>query len=301
MRIAWAVSGVVVVLAVGYVVPATAQAPVPRDPTTPCPGQSGSSCGDNYLEGVTLNGRDGRLLSSGDTVDTSNATTQADLFVPGGTAIGAPEPTSCNGTPYGKTVWYDFVPHVDGDVLLQAAALSFNPTISLVRFDLKSSRPLGPFQCANELSAALEQAAVKGIKRGRAYSVQVGGVGDTGGVLEFDLNFKPYRTKARARLRIRPTAGGVEIVSLVVKPTRSARMEVACLPGCRRQVKSGRQASFSRLGGKSLRAGSRLIIRVSRPDTLGTYLEYKITRGSFRDPVERCLNRASRQPRRRCA
>lgn len=280
-----------------------AQAPAPRDPTKPCPGQGGSSCGDHYLEGVTLNENDRNLTlrSRGDTVDTRRATTQSDLFVPGGSPSGIPEPTVCNGVPYGRTVWYDFIPHVDGDVLLQASAFGFNPVIRVVTFDRRTSRPAGQLGCASQLVSGLVQVGVKGAKRGRGYSVQVGGVRGTGGVLEFDLNYTPYRVRAKARLRIRPTPRGVEIFSLVVRPSRRARTEVTCKPSCGRQVKRGRKASFGRLAGKRLRAGSKLSVRVTRPDMLGTYLVYRITRGSFRDPVERCLTPGSRKPRRRCS
>lgn len=223
------------------------------------------------------------------------------MFVPGGAPSGLPEPTVCNGVSYGRTIWYDFIPHVDGDVVLQASAFRFNPVIRVITFNRRTFRPAGNLGCQSQLVSGLVGVGVKGVTRGTAYSVQVGGAQNTGGVLEFDLNFKPYRVRAKARLRIRPTDDGVEIVSLVVRPTRRARVEVACRPGCGTQVKRGRQASFTRLAGKRFRAGNRLIVRVSRPDTLGTYLVYKITRGSFRDPVERCLNLASKKPRRKCA
>ncbi len=281
---------------------AVAQAPSPRDPTRPCSGQSGSSCGDHYLESISLNENDRvlTLRSGGDTVDTSRATTQRDLFVPGGSPSGIDEPTACNGVSYGKTVWYDFIPHVNGDVLLQASAFGFNPGMRVIRFDRRTFRPIGQLGCATQLVSGLVQVGVKGARRGVGYSVQIGGVGGTGGVLEFDLNFKPYRVRAKARLRIRPTPTGVQIVSLVVRPSRSARMAVRCRPGCGRHLKRGRKATFRRLGGKRLRAGSRMLINVTRPDMLGTHLAIRITRGSFRDPVERCLRAGSRKPSRRC-
>lgn len=304
MRTAAAVIGTVVLLTVGQALPAVAQAPGPRDPTKPCPGQSGSSCGDHYLEGVTINRPDGRLRSSGDTVDTSGATTQADLFVPGGNAIGVPEPTSCQGTGYGKTVWYDFVPHVDGDVLLQASA-TFDSVISIVRFSRRTARPLGSFQCANTLATSLEQARITSVRRGRAYSVQVGGVGNTGGVLDFDLNFTPYRVRARPRLAFQLTPGGVRLVNLRVNAARRPgagrpRVVVRCRPGCGRQVKRGHRTSFRRLRGRRLRAGGRLVISVKRRGEIGAHFVYEIRRGKLPVQVKRCLQPGSRKPRKRC-
>ena len=50
------------------------------------------------------------------TVDTTEATTQPDLFNPNrdGQPLGggAAEPTACKGTAFGKTVWYDLAPQV---------------------------------------------------------------------------------------------------------------------------------------------------------------------------------------------
>lgn len=301
MRSTCAAVGVALALTASNAV-SVAQAPTPRDPTKPCPGQGGSSCGDHYLEGVALNEGDRgfTLRSRGDTVDTRQATTQTDLFVPGGSPSGIPETTVCGGVPYGKTIWYDFVPHVDGDVLLQASAFGFNPAMRVITFDRRTSRPAGQLGCATQLTSGLVQVGVNGVRRGRGYSVQIGGVRDTGGVLEFDLNFRPYTVRARARLRIRPTPNGVEIVSLVVRTSRRARVEVRCSSGCGKQAKRGRKTSFGRLGGKRLRAGSRLLVRATRSDMLGSYLAFRITRGSFRDPVERCLVPGSRTPRRKC-
>lgn len=302
MRISCAAIGVAMVLTAAGPT-SVAQTPAPRDPSKPCPGQTGSSCGDNYLESVALNANDRlfTLRSSGDTVDTRNATTQKDLFVPGRSPSGIPEPTVCRGDSYGKTVWYDFIPHVDGDVLLQASAFGFNPAMRVMTFDRRTLRPAGQLGCATQPVSGLVQVGVKGATRGTGYSAQVGGLRNGGGVLEFDLNFKPYRVRAKARLRIRPTPKGVEIFSLIVRPTRRARIAVTCRPGCGRHVKRGRSKTFGRLAGKRLRAGSRLLVRVTRSDMLGSYLAFKITRGSFRDPVERCLIPGSSKPRRRCS
>ena len=56
---------------------------------------------------------------------------------------------------------------------------------------------------------------------------------------------------------------------------------------------------FGRLRGRSLRAGSKLVIRVTRRNSIGTYFSYRISRGNFKK-TERCLNPGSRKPRRKC-
>src|SRR3954463_16013562 len=61
---------------------------------------------DNYLASTTIPSRPVRSV-----VDTTEAPPQADLFNPNaqGQPLGGalPESTSCNGTPIGRTVWYD--------------------------------------------------------------------------------------------------------------------------------------------------------------------------------------------------
>ena len=61
------------------------------------------------------------------TTDTTEATTQADLFNPSATArrwAAAPREPSCKGTPFGKTVWYDLAPPVDGGVVIRATGFA---------------------------------------------------------------------------------------------------------------------------------------------------------------------------------
>src|ERR671936_1123860 len=72
---------------------------------------------DDYLKSKRINAPGTRVPREEvkDAVDTTEATTQADLFIPGtGTGGGGPETTTCNGRSYGKTVWYDVHPDVDG-------------------------------------------------------------------------------------------------------------------------------------------------------------------------------------------
>lgn len=301
---------VAVTLVATGVVSATAQAPTtPRDPAKPCPGTATPpACGEHYLftAGITLQRISSTLLGFPDSVDTSKSTTQTDLFKPGGTRAGPPEPTSCNGAGYGKTVWYDLNPTVDGDVLVQAVGASstpviFNPVISLVRYDVRDRpnfRPLGRFRCSNLEAGPREQLQQKGVKRGRGYSIQIGGVGNTGGPLDVDVNFTPYRVQAEPKLAFQLTPEGVKLVSVRVSASRKSRVEVRCA-GCGKRVKRGRRAKFN-FGGKALRAGSRITIRVTRGGEIGAYFVRKIRRGRAPTETKRCLNPGSRKPRKTC-
>ena len=307
LRTLRATTAFVAAVAASGVVTATAQTPTPRDPTKPCPGDTRPGCGDNYLQSVPislslLQGRN-NLQGFSDSVDTRTATVQQNIFSPGGTGVGPREQTTCSGTPYGRTIWYDLVPTVDGDALVQAAASGFNPVISMVRYDVRAAPnfpPIGASECSNRAAGGLEQLTKQNVKRGRGYSIQIGGAAGAGGPVEVDVNFTPHRVRARSRLRIKPTPNGVEIFSLTVRATRRARIEVSCRPSCGRHSKRGRSVRFPRLSGRKIRAGGRVFVRVSTSSTLGSYYAFRITKGSFRDPVSRCLNRGSRTPRRVC-
>src|SRR3954462_13940868 len=78
---------------------------------------------DNYLASLPVDS-----LEFTGTADTTEATTQTDLFNPnrGGQPLagGAPEPLDCKGTAFGKTVWYDLAPKVDGGVQIRATGFN---------------------------------------------------------------------------------------------------------------------------------------------------------------------------------
>ena len=69
---------------------------------------------DNYLASTAIGLPRTELVT---TVDTTEATLQADIFQPnadGQPLGGGPaEPATCNGVPFGKTVWYDLAPPTD--------------------------------------------------------------------------------------------------------------------------------------------------------------------------------------------
>jgi hypothetical protein len=280
---------------------------------------------DHYLESLRLNDPGTRLERTDtlrDVRDTTEATVQSDMFAPPQSG-GPPEPTTCGPSSYGKTIWYDMYPDVTGLVRLRANG--FNTAISVIPFDADSGVPdLDSRICANDSGGASEEFLVR-VRGRRAYTIQLGGVDNAFGSLEFLFDFLadtdgdgvlddvdrcdrlpgtrrnsgcPARLRANALIRAAPTATGIRLVSLRIDATRGSRVQVAC-PGCGRQVKKARTVGFPGLRGRSFRAGSRIVIRVTKRGSIGRYIAYRILRGNFKKS-ERCLNPGSRRPRRRC-
>jgi len=297
-------------------------APVVVDAAPP-----GAPINDDYLESLQLNAPGSKLERTNtlrDTRDTTKASVQGDVFVPQQGSGGPPEPTTCASSgSYGKTVWYDFYPDVSG--ITRIRANGFDTVISVVPFDPKSAVPdFGRRQCINQ-SASTTEELLASVVKGRSYTIQIGGVGGAGGNLEFLFDFLadtdgdgvlndvdkcdrlrgpaseagcPKRLRASVTLRARPLSTGIQLLGLSVRASRGSRVSVRC-SGCPPQAKKAKTVSFGRLRGERLKAGTSLVIRVTRRNSIGSYFKYRITRGNFKK-IERCLNPGSRKPRRTC-
>ncbi|HEX2232856.1 MAG TPA: hypothetical protein VHG69_05780 [Thermoleophilaceae bacterium] len=285
---------------------------------------------DHYLDSLRLND-DGSRLERRDTLrdvrETADATVQSDVLNPGPNGQpgggGPPEPTTCQASNYGKTVWYDMYPDVNGLVRLRANG--FNSVIAVVPFSRRTSLPdFARRQCADQSTGPAEEFLVS-VRGGRAYTIQVGGVNDAFGTLEFLFDFLadtdgdgvldadddcprtagtrrngcPVRIVADVNFRAQPTASGIRFLSFRVEAPRRSRVQVRC-PGCGRQVLNARTVGFPRMRGRSLRAGSRIVVTATRRRAIGSHITYRVVRGNIRGPVKRCLNPGSRRPRRRC-
>jgi hypothetical protein len=284
---------------------------------------------DNYLNSAPINTPGSRLERKAtlrSAVDTTNATVQGDVFSPPNSG-GPAELTTCAGTSYGKTVWYDFYPDVNGVVQLRASG--YDTVLTAVPFNRTTAQPnFDRALCANASNSTTEAYFVE-VKGGASYSVQIGGVNGAGGALEFLFDFLadtdgdgvldtvdrcdrldgpegnngcPRRQRVNVTLRARPTATGIDIDVLTVSARRGSRVVVSCSRGCRRQVKrAGRTGTmiFPALGGVDLSAGARLEIRVTKPGYFGEFVRYTVLRGNFRK-IERCMNPGSRVLLRRC-
>ena len=279
---------------------------------------------DNYLESLALNSPGERLERKStlrDAQNTTQATVQSDVLSPPNSG-GPAEVTTCDGASYGKTVWYDFYPDVNGLVRLRASG--FNSVINVVPFNRTSFVPrFGRAQCTNDSASTNEEFLVE-VAKGASYTVQIGGVGNTGGSLEFLFDFLadtdgdrvlddtdrcpklkgsggrgcPLRLKPDTKLRVEGTAGGVRLLALSVSVGRKSRVEVRC-KGCGKQVKRGKSVRFPKLKNRELPAGSKLVIRATRKGAFGSYTAYRIVAGNFKK-VTRCMNPGSRKLRKRC-
>ena len=90
---------------------------------TPALAAAAPPANDNYLASLPVD-----VAEFTATADTTEATTQPDLFDPSRTGMplggGQDEPLSCKGTTFGKTVWYDLAPQVSGGVQIRATGAS---------------------------------------------------------------------------------------------------------------------------------------------------------------------------------
>ena len=284
---------------------------------------------DNYLDSKPINTPGSRLNRADtirDSVDTTNATVQSDVFSPPQSG-GPPELTTCSGTSYGKTVWYDFYPDVNGVVQLRASG--YDTVLTALPFSRRTGRPnFDAAQCANVSSSTTEAFFVE-VRGGDAYTVQIGGVGSAGGPLEFLFDFLadtdgdgvldtvdkcdrldgpkgnngcPRRQNVNVKLRARATATGIVVDALTVTVRRGSRVVVTCSRGCRRQVKRADATGtmiFHGIDGAALPAGARLEIRVTKRGYFGNFVRYTILPGNFKK-IERCMNPGSRRLRRSC-
>lgn len=287
----------VAAVTVGLAVPGAAAAPA----TAPI--------NDDYLLSLELNGPGTKLNSTAtlkDVRDTTGATVQGNIFDPCGQSScpqGPAEVTTCGGVTFGNTIWYDFYPQANGQVSIRTSG--FDNVITLYRFDTRTLVPDSAGRlCAHQSGFPSEQ-LVAPVKRGVAYTIQVGGVNATGGLLQFLFDYfisPPHRLSAQSSLTATDSGTGVKVLGLSVSTARAARVEVDCGRYCRRQSKSGSAVeSFSRLNGIHMPAGSKLQIRVTAHNSIGVFIQYDIVGGtSVFTKLTRCTEPGSRTPRRKC-
>ena len=203
MRTTRALIAVTAALAVTGALTATAQAQAPRDPTKPCPGAVNPLPGRDVRRPLPRIGEDQHQRRQQDACRGSATASTPSLPRPSSTCssraatasarASQPPATACR---YGKTVWYDFNPdRRRRRLLVQAVGTGFNPVLSIVRVqhgrpaELPARRPRS--RAPTRAAGPLEQLATKRVKRGRGYSIQLGGVGNGGGPLDFDVNLTP--------------------------------------------------------------------------------------------------------------
>jgi hypothetical protein len=286
---------------------------------------------DDYLKSTRINAPGARVPREEvkDSIDTTEATTQGDLFAPevpaGG---GGAETTTCKGVPFGKTVWYDVHPDADGAVEIQTGG--FDVAIAIYEFDQSSSKIIRLVDCSPERGAQ-DYIPPYRLKAGRHYTIQIGGLdegaGPLGGPLQFNFQFFadrdddgiydpiddcpdqagvssaggcPPTLRATPKLTATPTGSGIVVRSLSVSAPKGSKVEVRCRRKCSgHQARTAGVVSFPLLRGRALAAGARIEIFVTKKASIGDYIRYDVVRGNFKR-TERCLRPGSHVPRRKC-
>jgi hypothetical protein len=286
---------------------------------------------DDYLKSTPINRADTRLPREEvkTVVDTTEATTQPDLFLPGTTAGGGgPETTVCNGRAFGKTVWYDVHPDADGALEIQTGG--FDVAIALYEFDNSSAKILRLVQCSAEAGTQDFIPSAR-LKAKRHYTIQIGGLdngaGPLGGSLGISFQFFadrdddnifdplddcpdqpgvrsaggcPPELRATPKLAASATATGIIVRTLSVSATKGAKVEVRCRKRCSgHQARTAGVVSFPMLRNRALPAGAVIEIFVTKRQSIGSYIRYDVVRGNFKR-VDRCLRPGSHTPRKTC-
>jgi ribosomal protein S17 len=266
------------------------------------PAQAAPPRNDNYLASVRVNDTTGALPQRfGETVDTTEATTQADLFDPSreGQPFGGsgPEPTSCGSTAgIGKTVWYDFVPPTPGAVSIRTNG--FDNVFAVYEFGLQTAQLGKLIACQNASTGLSEERQIqRPLRRGRGYTIQVGGVNGAAGPLDFAFEFFPdedgdevfdaapdeCRTlpgipafggcppvvRGSSRVLIAGAGGGVRVNRLIVdRGDPGARVQVSCGrcgPSARARIRRGGTVRVRGFEGRTVSAGDTIKVRITRP------------------------------------
>lgn len=311
-RCAIALLGAFAVLAA----PAVAQAPPPDN--------------DDYLQSLRLEDAGHRTPRSPlfDVKDTTAATVQADLLAPRASGGGA-EPTNCDGVEYGRTIWYDITPDEYGAIQLQSAGR--DGVISVFEWDPRTVRLGKLIRCVNE--PGLQDELDVYLEKGKAYTVQLGGVGSgdaaTGGQVQFterffedadrdrvlDVSDRCVGTQGTKKLKgclpevdvtpvlvLSPAAGGVRVKSLTVTDSTSkgGKVAVTCC-GNRRIVRrlKHRRADFTKDFAKPLPFGAKLTLSVTRAGAVGQRFVWPLARKQVGKRETTCLVPATGKPPRR--
>lgn len=290
---------------------------------------------DNYLSSATLvdpgTGVAPHNVPFTQTVDTTAATVQADLFAPP-RMDGGPEPTTCAGTSFGNTIWYDLETDVPGFV--DVSASNFDTVIAVYEYNVSTGRLERADGCIN--AGGSEHGSFLA-ERDTAYTIQLGGVdagaGPAAGRMDVSITFfadedgdtildgvdrcptlKGVRAASGCPLQVRPSVewrnrelgSGIALTSFAVRVrnAKPARVELRCRSGCRiRQARASRgrrPVRFPRFYGRLLPNGAVVELRVTASDFFGWYTRWTVIDGRLSRRVDRCTRPGSRKLRRSC-
>jgi hypothetical protein len=289
----------VLIAAAALALPATAAAAPPPN--------------DNYLASSTIATEQYR-----DSVDTTEATTQPDLFNPDkdGRPLGGgdPEPTACiDGGSFGKTVWWDFRPPSPGRVKIRVDA-GFDVVVAVYTWNPDTSRITRTVRCQND-EAGSEDVLIPRVSGKTDYTIQVGGANGAGGPLNFVFDRTPDTDgdgilddepdqcrrqpgierlggcppKLRSSPRITYTVAGaaIRITALSIDDVpKGARAEVRCGRKVSRRASRRGTLEFTGCAGRTIGAGGRIEMRVTLGRTGKGQYRYGAVGRYFRWPIE---------------
>src|SRR4051794_38174784 len=189
---------------------------------------------DAYLQPLFFNDETHPLGNHwwGFAADTTGYTTQGDMYNPPSSG-GPSEPTHCDSTSYGNTIWSVFYSHKWGLMTVSVTG-KFDAVIGVVPFDNPDSPAphLDRRLCGDSLSGSQEDGNFI-IRPKRWYAIQVGGTAQkntgVGGEVEVDIHQdRSPQTGGNVTLNWHPSKGQAKIRSLEVSAPVGANVAVTC-------------------------------------------------------------------------
>jgi hypothetical protein len=228
---------------------------------------------DNYLASTTIATEEYR-----DSVDTTEATTQPDLFNPNRDGLpfggGDAEPASCGtGSSYGRTAWWDFRPPSHGGVQIRANG-GFDVVVAFYTWSAETSRITRRVRCQND-EAGSEDVLLARVRKGTNYTIQVGGANNAGGPLNLLVDYFP------------DTDGDGILDDAPDKCVRRAGIER--FGGCPPELRSAPRITYTESGGSSLRVTGLFVDDVPK----GARVEARCQRCGGRKVTRRATRRGT--------
>ena len=268
---------------------------------------------DNYLASTTITSEEYR-----DSVDTTEATTQPDLFNPNKDGLpfggGDPEPTTCgDGGSFGRTVWWDFRPPSPGGVEIRANG-GFDVVVAVYTWSQNTSRITRTVRCQNDETGS-EVVQIPRVSGRTNYTIQVGGANGAGGPLGLQFDYFPdtdgdgildelpdkcprqpgierfggcppeLRSSPRVTYTVAGTALRITALSIDDVP-KGARAEVRCGRKVTRRATRKGTLRITGCAGRTIGAGGKIEVRVTLGRTGKGQYRYGAVGKYFRWPVE---------------
>lgn len=267
---------------------------------------------DNYLASTTIAAEEYT-----DTVDTTEATTQPDLFNPNRDGLpfggGDPEPTSCGGaSPFGKTAWWDFKAPSDGGVELKANG-GFDVVVAVYTWSERTSKITRTVRCQND-GAGSEDLLIPRVSEGTNYTIQVGGANNAGGPVKLEFTYFPDtdgdgilddtpdkcrrqagiprfggcppELRSTPRVLYQSVGSGLRITGLEIDDVpKGARAEVRCGRKVTRKATRKGTLKVNGCAGRMIDAGSNIQVRVTLGRTGKGQYKYGAVGKYYRWPV----------------